>query len=442
MKNIYFKHKKIGIWGFGIVGKSVYEYIQQFPCSIQILDKQPTDNPHWIAQNDQSIEQFLQHNDIIIASPGIPLHTYEQYLNKFITELDIYQQLSSSFTVAITGTIGKTSITNALAHCMPTSIAAGNIGYPMICALLQNPQPRKIVLELSSFQLHYAKNFAPDIAIWTNFYANHLDHHLNEDEYFNAKCKIFKHQTTQQTAIIPCNLINKIQSHITLQSKIFLTCKEQCLAHNYPTFKLHDNKISLTQQKNISSLLLLNNMQDLPLYTYKENWLVVIAALYLQNIPLSTITNRLQTIPSQEHRLEKIATYSGSTFYNDSKSTVWQSTKEAVQALQPESCALFLGGLSKGADRTPLIQYLQNKSITIFAFGKEATQIKNLCNQYHVSCLSFPNLETAVQSCFDQPLPKNILLSPAGSSFDLFKNYQERGNFFKQLIEAMIKIKQ
>ena len=440
MENIYYANKKIGIWGFGIVGISIYQYLRNFSCTIQILDKKNQENSNWIEQNEQSIQEFLQHNDIIIASPGVELHNYEQYRHKFISELDIYQQTFNGLTIAITGTIGKTSITNAIAYCSPNAIAAGNIGYPMINAITKNPQPKKIILELSSFQLNYSKNFAPNIAIFTNFYANHLDHHKSEDEYFQAKCNIFRQQTSKHFSIIPCSLIQKIKNNVTLTSNVFLTCQEKCKIHSYPTFTLENDEIFLTKTNN-ATITIQNNLQLFPQYTYKENWLVIIAALYLQNIDIKNISKKLLSIPSQEHRFEKFATHNETTFYNDSKSTVWQSTKEAVKALCNESCILFLGGLSKGANRTPLIQYLQDKQITVFSFGKEAERIKILCEQYKISCKSFQNLETAVNECFKQNLPKNILFSPAGSSFDLFKNYQERGNVFKQLVTTQLNIK-
>lgn len=425
-----FNHKKIGIWGFGVVGQSAAQWLQQFDCSVQILDKIQQNHPASIVQTEESIEYFLTHNDIIIASPGISIHQYKRYHHKFMCELDIFAQEFYGITVAITGSVGKTSITTAMQHCIPQSIAAGNIGYPMLSALLQNPQPKTIILELSSFQLLHSKTFAPDIAIITNFYANHLDYHKNEEEYFLAKCNIFKYQQSHQKAIIPCSLIKRIENSMSIQSQIFLTCTQNCAHHDYPTFFIQNNVIKFNNTP------IVENIDRFPHFTYQENWLQIIATLYLQNISLQNIHETLQSLPGQEHRLEKIITYQGSTFYNDSKSTVWQATKAALTTFDNQSCALFLGGLSKGADRTPLIQFLQNKPITVFAFGKEAQQIQNLCNQYTISCSTYQNLQDAVQACLNQPLPQNIILSPAGSSYDLFKNYQERGTIFKNLIKT------
>lgn len=438
MNNHDFQNKKIGIWGFGVVGKSVYDFIQTFSRSIQILDKQAQNNAHWIAQTDESLIEFLEYNDIIITSPGIPLHNYQTYQHKFITELDIFAQQYHGKTIAITGTLGKTSITNAIQHCSAKSIAAGNIGYPMLHAALQDPLPEKIILELSSFQLQHHKSFAPDIALWTNFYPNHLDHHTNEEEYFNSKCNMFKHQKENQFAIIPCNLVQRIQNTITIQSRIFLTCTQLCNDHSFPTFYVQNNTIKLTKKTHKELITIFDNINALPIYTYAENWIQIIAALYLQDIDLKNIVKMLDTIPAQEDRLEKIATYQGTTFYNDSKSTVWQATQQAINSLAHQSCALFLGGISKGTDRSPLIASLKNKPITVFAFGKEATLLQKLCDQYQIPCFAYPTLETALESCMSKPLAQNILFSPAGASFDLFKNYHHRGTIFKQLVHNII----
>ena len=283
MKNRIFDHKKIGIWGFGVVGKSVYDFLQQFPCSIQILDKQTQNNPHWIAQTDESTITFLEHNDVIITSPGIPLHNYQAYQHKCITELDIFAQQYTGSTIAITGTLGKTSITHAIQHCTPSSIAAGNIGYPMLQAAQQKPLPQKVVLELSSFQLQYIQQFAPTIALWTNFYPNHLDHHVDEDEYFTSKCMIFKYQQPQQYAIVPCTILDRIRNTIEIKSSLFLTCNQNCTKHDLPTFYLQENNVLLSDN-NKTPIIIFNNIHTLPTYTYPENWIQIIAVLFLQNI--------------------------------------------------------------------------------------------------------------------------------------------------------------
>ena len=431
------KNKKIGIWGFGIVGKSAFDFIKQYTSSIQILDKQKQELPNWIEQNQNNINFFLEHNDYIIASPGIPLHAYQNFHYKFITELDIFQQEFKQNVIAITGTLGKTTITKLLAQAIPDSIATGNLGYAMLKTVTDKPHAKHAILELSSFQLQYTKLFQPDLCIWTNFYPNHLDHHLSEKEYFEAKCKILVDQKPHQKALIPCDLIKRIQAHFKTPAQIYLFCTQQCSSHLYPTYKIKEESVLL--ESNNDHTIIHKGIKQLPSITFLQNWLTIIAAMHLQNLSLSRIDNLLPA-QAQEHRVEHLGTHAITTFYNDSKSTIWQSTKQAIKSLPNEPCALFLGGLSKGTDRSPLIQYLATRKITVFAFGKEASLIYDLCVQHKVPCHSFNNLTLAFQAFTNvEKKFKQALLSPAGSSFDLFKNYIERGNYFKQLVKQLQK---
>lgn len=428
--------KKIGIWGFGIVGQSAYNFFKKQPVTLQVLDNKEQNIPEWIKQTDESTTTFLKENDQILCSPGIKLHDYKQYQNKCITEADLLHQKFKGITIAITGTLGKTSVTNLLQQYTPHALAAGNIGYPMLNILELKKQPKKVILELSSFQLHHMKQFAPDIAIWTNFYPNHLDHHKSEKEYFAAKCNIFAYQTKDQIALLPCKLLNKVQKVRPINAQIYLLCTEKCTKHNYPTFIMANKSIILkTKNQDIS---IIADTTTLPPHTFSQNWLTIAATLYLQKIPLPQFQTTPVQLERQEHRLEYIGSYKKSKIYNDSKSTVWQATKEAINELNGESCSLFLGGLSKGTDRGPLIKYLQDKPVTVFAFGQEADQIKQLCNQLHIPCFSNKDLESALTACLDHQLPENILFSPAGASFDLFLNYMERGKQFKKLCKEIL----
>ncbi len=225
-----FTDKKIGIWGFGVVGKSALTYFDQLPVAkIDILDNKEITLPnasHHVtvhAQNSQSIQQFLHDNDLILVSPGIPLHDYQDFRDKFISELDLYQAHATWSTIAVTGSLGKTSITHLLTLILQKmdihACAAGNIGYGML-NLISNPQSTcdTVILELSSFQLQQSQNFAPDLAIITNLYANHLDHHTNMQEYFLAKAQIFLHQKENQQALLPLQLLQEISAIHPIQS--------------------------------------------------------------------------------------------------------------------------------------------------------------------------------------------------------------------------------
>jgi len=151
----------------------------------------------------------------------------------------------------------------------------------------------------------------------------------------------------------------------------------------------------------------------------------------------------VHTVQDQEHRVEFVRNLSGVDIYNDSKSTVWQATRKAVERFKYKKIALLLGGMSKGTNRAPLIKFLTKQNVCVFAFGKEAELLSSLCKKYNVSCHSSATLQQALdqyrllQSNSGQNNFEILLFSPAGSSFDLFKNYQDRGNQFKKMINEL-----
>ena len=432
------QNKKIGIWGLGIVGTSVLHHVSQHTQHIQILDKKPHDYLSIILQTPQSIIEFLEYNDVIIPSPGINLLNHQAYAHKFLHELDIFNFHNTVSTIAITGTLGKTTITSFIQQSIRNSIAAGNIGFAMLNTLSLPEKPKTIVLELSSYQLQYTQAFAPDFAILTNLYPNHLDHHATMQEYLLAKSMIFKNQKSHQKSLIPYTLIDQIEEQIgTLSSSVFLfsLTKPIIFYKNYPVFYFNKNKLCLW--KNNQEIIIFDHIATLPLTTFTENWLITLATLYLYNINIEL--NILSSLKAAEHRLEFVMQFNNVAIYNDSKSTVWQATKRAIENFPNKRIALFLGGISKGTDRTHLIEFCKYKNITVFAFGKEAEFLSTACIHHQVPCIKTDDLQTAltqfanISSTFDV-----LLFSPAGASFDLFKNFEDRGTQFKNLLKTLI----
>lgn len=444
-----FYQKKIGIWGFGIVGRSALQYFDQKKAlCIEILDTNPITIPPTkttttsIIQSKETLERFLQLNDYIIVSPGIPLHAYHHYAHKYISELDIIAQELTSSMIAITGTIGKTSITHLLHHIIktiyPSTQAAGNIGSPML-HLIDN-QPDHVILELSSFQLQQAQQYAPNLAIITNFYPNHLDHHQSLAEYLAAKCNILRFQKAGHQALLPLDLMQAITLTIPLRkewsffSPVQPRLDQLKTYQNHTIFYLHEQKVYTTEQD-----AYLFNLANLPPLTFDTNWLIIIAACKLYNINLNGIAAAVKTLQLPDHRLQKIGSWHGCNFYNDSKSTVWQATLQAVLAMNNKPTKLFLGGLSKGADRTPLLQALQHKNIEIYTFGKEADALALLCKKFTIPHSAHQDVKSAWQACIKNiTSPCQVLFSPGGSSYDLFPDYQARGAYFTKLVHDFI----
>ncbi|MCL4229624.1 UDP-N-acetylmuramoyl-L-alanine--D-glutamate ligase [Candidatus Dependentiae bacterium] len=454
-------NNRIGIWGFGIVGKSALKYLLRHTAHIQVLTSTPLS-----AQDQQLLEQlgvpvlyqntdmesFLRHNDYIVASPGIDLRPYAAYRHKWLTELDLLRHTFTGTLIGITGSVGKTTITSILTqitqhHATPRIYTGGNIGAGMLDMLTDNTPYDAALLELSSFQLEHTMSAAPDLAIWTTFCPNHLDRHGSLDAYFDAKFKLLAHQNSHQQALVPASIVPYIvQRSCNATCNVFVdTTDEHVLTHATNTAKriffLRGTMVVVREHGRETVVL---DSAQLPPITFVQNWLIIISALHIMHTELSlpdymaTLVNTAHALVMPEHRLELVANLNGITIYNDSKATTPASTLAAVQALSDKPIILLLGGLSKGIDRQPLIMNLRQRVQKIICFGKESQQLKNWCDQAHIPAQDHATLDDAVPAALhDLHSPTHVLFSPAGSSFDLFKDYQERGTYFKNLIAKL-----
>ncbi len=445
-------NKKIGIWGFGVVGKSAADYFYRHGCPISVMDTRDltlqelallsSKNIPYLKQ-DQQIQDFLASHDFILASPGVDLRPYASYRHKWLTELDIFCASFKKPIIAITGTVGKTTITHFLSHLLGayrTIWTGGNIGTGMLDLLAQDHSKYDAaLLELSSFQLEHCTTFAPDIALWTTFSPNHLDRHTTEQEYFNAKQQMLMLQNENHRALVPLSLKSSLSKEIKSTLHFFTPVPptKQELATTNSIFYLRDHAIIHAYNNSTTTI---GSLQDLPDLTYTDNWLAIISTLYLLNIPLNNLSHQAQSLTLPEHRLERIATINGIDFYNDSKSTTPPSTLAAINKLRKKPLLLLFGGLSKGIDRTPVIQNLGNEVKKVYCFGREAYDLEALCKKFNTPSMAFATLDQAfAQAVNDAREGDQILFSPAGASFDLFKNYKDRGEYFKSLVFALQK---
>lgn len=417
----------IGIWGFGRVGKAAASFFYSRGARVIVFD----DNDALLANiaylTAPSLQALFHSVDYVLPSPGIDIRPYyASYQGRWICEVDIMQAFFKKPIIAITGSVGKTTTTHILANLLQQqgikTIAVGNIGTPMLEIIDQQNTLDMVVLELSSFQLEYAQSFAPQVALWTNLYPNHLDRHGSMEGYFKAKFPIIKHQNPHQLALIPLYL----RDYLSTFNNTPLFFSKEC--NPLATFCMDMDHHEIHHHQSRKAI----DLAAFPSGTFPENWLLIWAAFYLLHIPYP----RHNTITTLEHRLEKVTDINGVTFYNDSKSTTPTSTLAALEQFKEKRIVLFLGGLSKGIDKSPLIQALQSYTIQVFCFGKEASTIKTLCDSFSIPCTDFTNLHDAfMASTHVLDHHDCVLFSPSGSSYDLFKNYEERGTVFKKLVQ-------
>lgn len=450
--------KTYGIWGLGIVGKSVIRFLHMQGHILSVYDSRPltaeeeaflkTYQVKYYAPEHQ--EAFFQENDFLVPSPGIVLTPAQAYLDKVFHELTIFGPRWRKPLIAVTGSLGKTTLVTLL-HSLLTAnehpvATGGNIGTPMLDLLPRQDMVTYGLLELSSFQLEYADTFAPDLAIITNLYANHLDRHGTMEDYFKAKAQIFAHQRPEQKMLVPFVLAKEVRKFTERPCTYFAS--EEPSGKDLELLKEGDalytlKGATLTRRSRTAGQIITTHVRVKPSIAQKgdallhETWLILLTVSDMLGM-LSSYNFTVPEFLPLEHRIEFVGSRGGTLFYNDSKSTIVEATKAAVLTLASRPIHLMLGGISKGVDRAPLIAELKPYISSTVCFGKEAQELDAQCKKYGIPSSAHATLDDALKTCLQLAKKDEvILLSPSGASYDLYKDYQERGRHFKKLVQEL-----
>lgn len=381
-------------------------------------------------------EKLLK-NDVLIISPGIPqnipiIQKAKARNIEIISEIEFGFRIKHphSKIIAITGSNGKSTTVSLIHHVLQTagfnSILAGNIGTAFTSYPIEQAGIDFVVLELSSFQLELVKTFRPDVAAILNITPDHLNRYKNMDEYSRAKFNIFRNQTEQDLAIINSqdNYTNQFLSQIRAQTAFF-SLKGTSDIH-FKNQKLHfrNRCVSLA---NVS----LQGPHNL------ENMMVTLLALYRFNLSDRLFEQAFSTFHSLPHRLEFVAEINGIKFYNDSKATNTDAVKFALQSFQ-KPIRLIIGGAGKGEDYSVLNELIKKHVKKLYLIGESR---KDMANAFAdtVEMEEFQTYEQVVKTAFRQAEPGDVIvLSPACTSYDMFRNFEQRGEYFKKLVRELI----
>lgn len=409
--------RSIGIWGTGVVGASALRFFTKHNAQVSLYDHKPISTeirqkyPHITYYGPEQLNAFLASCEYILPSAGIDLRPYAAYKDKFLCEVDIFYSHYKKPIIAVTGTIGKTTVTQAITDMLTyygcRAQMGGNIGIGLLDMLDTQDQFDYAVIELSSFQLEHAQNFTPEIAIWTNLYANHLDRHGTLQEYFLAKLPVLKNQTSQHHALIHETVKHYVQSRAqTRYFDISMGHPVKTLVAEYKTHPEH--------------YIILYELADI---------------MELDKAKLSLVFDNLE-VP--EHRVKLIGTHNNISFYDDSKSTVFEATLGALTRFADRPVILFFGGVSKGVSREPFFENLPKNIKHILFFGKEAPELQQFCSKTAITSSQHATLEDAISQCVSIMQPgDSVLFSPGGASFDLFTDYKHRGKVFQKLVHDL-----
>lgn len=440
-----FENKKIFILG---MARSGYEAAKVLAKSNDILitDMKEQDEIKVKELNSLGVNVIITNDplplldntyDFVIKNPGIklnhPLIEKAKDLKIPVTnEVEVaYQFLKDKVNIiGITGSNGKTTTTTLIYELLKemgvSCYLGGNIGYP-VCSLVDMAKKGDtLVLEISGHQLHDVIDFKTDIGVMTNLSEVHLDHFGTYQNYKENKVKIFDRHTSKDIAVI--NKENKDVIDITKDIK---STKLYFSSVNKADCYLDNNAIYYKDEKIIDvSDIRIKGVHNL------ENIMCAILVTKQYNIDNQTIKNVLNNFAGVPHRIEFVKKIQDREFYNDSKSTNVKSTEVALNAFKTP-VILLLGGLDRKLPFDELSEYLEHVKY-IVCYGETKLKIKEFAIKYNKECVVVDNLESAVRTSFDLSSEGDtILLSPACASWDQFKDFEERGDKFKEYVERI-----
>ncbi len=440
------ENKSVAILGFGIEGKSTYNYIRKYLPSqkLYILDR----NENLLAENQELMSDYvevisgpnyldsLSIFDTIIKSPGIVLENPDSYIDKITSQMGLVLEETSAFVIGVTGTKGKSTTSSLIYEVLKDQgvnvILAGNIGLPILDYVDEIKDNTIVVSEFSSYQLEYLRK-SPRIGIILNLYEEHLDHHKTIENYYNAKLNIFKYQTNLDYSFyfkdneILENLIyqNNFQGNkydISFKDQGYMKCDNKYVYCNDQIIYDVSNKRNLIGMHNVNNIMF------------------ALAVANVLNLDMKQAVLTINGFKPLKHRLECIGTYNEITFYDDAIATIPEACINAITSIGNIDTLIF-GGMDRGINYDGFAEKLLNSSITNFiCLPDTGKRIAEDLNRFKISEEIFvvEEMEEAVKLAYEVTAPgTGCLLSPAAPSYNKYKNFAEKGDHFVELIEKL-----
>jgi UDP-N-acetylmuramoylalanine--D-glutamate ligase len=381
--------------------------------------------------------ELLERAGALIKSPGVPAHAsiVAQARTRglpVLGELELGWRLLPNEFIAVTGTNGKTTTVELVAHVLHVAgahvAAAGNVG-TAVCALVGEIAPETVVVcEASSFQLEDASAFAPEVAVLLNIAPDHLDRHGSMEAYERAKLRIFAAQRQRDTAVVPEPMLENVTRALAASGG----GAPRLIAFGSgpgATMALRGDEMWWGEQLVLASAeLSLRGAHNV------ENAMAAAAACLSRGVPIEAVREGLRSFAGVAHRLEEVATRDGVLYVNDSKATNVASTLVALAAFPGRRVHLILGGQGKGQDFAPLRAPVDALCAAAYLIGEDAPAIASELAGIGPAVHDCGDLEHALSACRGSAQPGEVvLLSPACASFDQFADFEARGERFREL---------
>ena len=457
-----YRGKKVLVVGFGTSGVSVARYMVKQGAKVTVTDiRQKTELVESMKKaGELKVEYDLGRHtpelfldaELIVVSSGVPLtlKPLEDARHAGVpitTEVDLAASHLKEPLIAITGTNGKTTTTLILGEMFRASqrevFVGGNVGTPLIDYLTEEQRAEVVVAEVSSFQLELTERMVPAAAIFTNIGQDHLDRYGNMDAYIEAKKRLL--HLCDRNSFVILNYDDPVLARFeketparvlwyTKRNPISIGgefAEDFCGAYFIPgTYEIVARITGQEERYNLKKLRLFGDHN-------KENLMAAICAARSMGVEPRFIQEVIDTFPGVPHRLEFVRKKDGVYFINDSKSTNVMSLYKSLTAFRKNPIILIAGGKDKDLDFEPLADVVERRCKLLILVG-EAKEKMNRALGEHVETYLVGTFEEAVLMAYQKSRAGDIiLLSPGCGSQDMFRNYEERGDYFKKLVSQL-----
>lgn len=436
------KDKNICILGFGREGKSTYNFIRRHLSDkfITIIDKNDVssgldDENISIVYGDSYLDN-LDRYDLIIKTPGISFKDIDttNIKDKLTSQLELILEVFKNNTIGITGTKGKSTTSTLLYNIIKNqgkdAYLLGNIGNPMLDDVEKFNENTYLVIEMSAHQLEFTK-VSPHIGIVLNLFEDHLDHAGSVYHYHENKMNMFKYQDANDIGIYSSDNENTVRwikdnNYLSKLYKVTLDNKNESNTIYLDGENVIFNNEVLYNKNEESNLLGNHNL---------SNIMFSLVVSKLLNFDIDKVRDSIKDFTPLEHRMELVGTYNGVTYYNDSIATIPMATINAIESLKNVDTLIF-GGMDRGIDYTPLVEYLRNSNVVnLICMPTTGYKIGECLKDTNKKIYNIELLEDAVKLAKEVTAKGKIcLMSPAASSYEYFKNFEEKGKRFKELV--------
>ena len=447
------KNKKVLVFGSGISGIGAGKLLEQVGASVVLYDGKETldkevlkaqlgdDTKAEIILGELS-EEVMETLDLVVMSPGVPTDL-PVVLKMRDMGIPIWGEVELAYTygkgdvLAITGTNGKTTTTALLGEIMKnykeSVFVVGNIGNPYTAAALEMREDSVAVAEMSSFQLETIHEFRPKVSAILNITPDHLNRHHTMEAYIKAKEDIAKNQTKEDTCVL--NYEDEVTRKIgeNVKANVLYFSSQRKLDRG---IYLDDGNIILRQDEEIL-VCNVNELKLLGTHNY-ENVMAAVAMAAAYGTPMEVIRRTIKEFAGVEHRIEFVREKDGVAYYNDSTGTNPDAAIKGIQAMNRPT-VLIGGGYDKDSEYEEWIQAFDGKVKLLVLVGATKEKIAEAAERVgFVSYVMADSFEEAVEKCIEAAEPGDaVLLSPACASWGMFKNYEERGDKFKELVNCL-----